>query len=84
MKQRGSRHERRQAHRNQRRATPIGMIAWLCDDPRCVEGIHHLSTPAHEPAPEREEPAAANDGPFSDSSDLTSEGATGAHDTDPC
>lgn len=57
-------------------------IIWLCDDPACLEGIHHPGQPTKEAPPERGTPAAANDGRSSDSSDRDSEGAPGGQATD--
>jgi hypothetical protein len=63
---------------------PLGVIAWVCSDPACVEGIHHSRTlGAGDSVPERGTPAAANDGRSSDSSDCYSEGATSGHGTEP-
>lgn len=63
---------------------PVG-LAWLCDDPACLHGggIHQLFTAAGESASvQRERPGATNPGPFSDTSDSTSEGAAGGQHTD--
>jgi hypothetical protein len=66
-----------------RRAPQPRSIAWVCTDPACLEGIHHLGPGAEEPAPRQRTTPRSNEGPFSDPSDLDSEAAGGQHDTPP-
>lgn len=73
-------HKRARMKASERRFPPQ-MIVWACDDPACVEGIHHLDDASTETPPERERPRAANSGPFSDSSEMQFGGAFHAHGT---
>lgn len=72
-------------------AHPLGdgfyVIAWACDDPACLEGthlegIHHSHPTGTGDSPGTRTTRGGNHGPFSDSSDMHSEGATGGHGTD--
>lgn len=63
------------------RQPPIGLIVWECSDPNCPEGIHHLGTPTHEPAPERDEAGASHADPIAYLSERDSEGGFGGQGT---